>query len=105
VEGVYWVRIYKYQLSIQPGYQVLDLPASAKILKVDIQPSGKAIAFWAMVDVKNYLQLPRKFIVCATGYSEVDPDWIYLDTVFDTQYVWHVFEISKYDDNTKESIS
>jgi len=76
--------IYKYSLT--DG--VISMPKYALILKVGMQDGIPCI--WVAVD-PNVEREKREFAILGTGC--IIPDrWAYIDTMFDRQYVWHVFE-------------
>ena len=87
--------IYKYKLDVVER-QTIDMPETAKILKVAVQ--GDDICLWAQVNT-NYLKGKRSFAVVGTG-SEIS-DSIrshkYIDSVQMMkgvfEFVWHVYEI------------
>ena len=76
--------IYKYSLT--DG--VVSMPKNARILKVGMQDDIPCL--WASVD--PYAEREhREFTTLGTG-SLIPDRWEYVGTIFDRQYVWHVFE-------------
>lgn len=79
--------IYKYTLS--KNCTNLVMPTGAKILSV--QQQGTRIVFWAMID-PAMPPVTRTFRVLETGeYFEVE-GVLYIGTVQEGLYVWHIFE-------------
>lgn len=93
--------IYKYPLKITDE-QSVDMPTGAKILSVQMQ--GKTLCLWASVNPENK-QSKRTICIVGTG-NPFDEDrnvrlgtsegrgvgCVYLGTVQDQGFVWHVFE-------------
>lgn len=85
--------IYKYTVDIIYKYSISKvdflLPKNGAIVKIGMQ--GKMLCFW--VSFKKYTEETehRQFYVVGTG--QIIPVLTsYIDTVFDGEYVWHVFE-------------
>ncbi len=76
--------IFKYSLTDGVVY----MPKDAEILKVGMQDGIPCL--WAMVDPHGEREM-RYFTALGTGMLIPD-DWRYVGTLFDRQYVWHVFE-------------
>lgn len=84
-------KIHKYTLQIG-GKNVVKMPAKAKILSAQIQ--REHLVMWASF-FSDDKETSRLFFVRATGVSYTeDPaeSLIYISTVSDGDYVWHVFE-------------
>jgi hypothetical protein len=85
--------VYKYPLHfIGSGHVVaVDLPKDAEILRVDKQDGDCYL--WALVNAHKSSE-QRKFVLYGTG-TEIDKDLNlkYVNTFFDTFFVWHIFEV------------
>ncbi len=75
----------------------IDMPAGASILHFGNHDG--AMAIWAIVSPER-LQEARHFRICGTGHriEYPKPGWegygaVYVGTVFDGPFVWHLFEI------------
>ncbi len=84
------MKVYKYELntsSLGEPFPV-EMPVSARILRVGLDPRGKACV-WALVDpdAPNYGQM---FVIYGTGH-EVNPIHDYVDSFNDGPFVWHLF--------------
>lgn len=83
------MTIWKYTLH-RVDIQEVAMPAFAKVLHVAMQ-SGE-ITLWAWVDSKQP-RSPRVFAIVGTGNPAPDfESGIYHGSVFDTPFVWHIFE-------------
>lgn len=85
--------VWKYLLPITDEH-VVEMPRTAHVLSVDIDPSGAGIALWAWVD-PNESQTPRRFCVRGTGHPMAGPGPLaFIGTVVDRHLglVWHVFD-------------
>jgi hypothetical protein len=76
--------IYKYNLS-----QPVHMPLGSTIVKVGIQNGQCCI--WALVDTDAPVE-ERRFVVVGTG-SEIDDNMVYVGTMFEEPFVWHVMEL------------
>jgi hypothetical protein len=70
-----------------------DMPTSARIIHVGMDPGSDQIALWAIVDPKQEMET-RRFAILATGASLHYPErgGVHIGSVIDGNYVWHVFE-------------
>ncbi len=85
--------IWKYQLDM--AYKtVVEMPMGATVLQ--FQNQGGAMTFWALVDTEAATE-ERAFYVAATGkpFPEMDEGMIYMGTVQERGYVWHIFEAGR----------
>ena len=78
--------IYKYNLS-----QPVHMPWGSTVVKVGIQNGQCCI--WALVDTNAPVE-ERRFVVVGTG-SEIDDNMVYVGTMFEEPFVWHVVELKK----------
>jgi hypothetical protein len=67
------------------------MPVGAEILKVGIDPNG-VLCVWALVDPFETDTTPRTFEVIGTGWNFNPTGKTYLDTIFVSQLVWHIWE-------------
>lgn len=89
-------RIYKYELNIKSGEQIIKMFSGGKFLAIDIQESK--IVMWFIVDIKG-LQKEYRFYLVETGskFDEMVLLREYLGTIslIATEiepYVLHVFK-------------
>lgn len=75
--------VYKYRTG------VIQIPKGAHILKAGMQ-NGE-VFIWAEVDSSQPTE-ERSFCVCGTGHL-IPKKSCYIDTVFDGDFVWHVYEV------------
>ena len=80
-------QMWKFQ--VQDDGEGIPMPRFANILSAGIQPDG--ICIWAAVDTEMPLEL-RYIEIIATGHNIHSTDLTFIQTVFDQDYVWHVFE-------------
>lgn len=79
--------IYKYVVGS------VELPLDAIFLKSALHYGIPT--FWYLVDPNNDSHL-RNFITVGTG-QPIPDNYFYIDTYFDDDYVWHIFEVAKND--------
>lgn len=79
-------RIYKYTIDMLNA--TIKIPEGFKILKVGMQNDDMCI--WCYVETDN-TEVIQKFSVHGTGHEILEPVENYIGTVFDRQYVWHLF--------------
>ena len=84
-------KVYKYKLAITDD-QIVDLPASAKILHVE-NGDFYEISLWALVDPEESVD-GRHIHIAGTGHPILDADQLsYVGTTFHPgNLVFHVFE-------------
>ncbi len=80
-------NICKYDLNKHSSGQKIEMPDSAKILKVAYQDND--LKMWVLVDV-NIPKREYYVEIFGTGW-DVETDGKYIDTVFDGEFVWHIF--------------
>lgn len=87
------LEIYKYPITVD-DYFHLDLPAKAKVLKVDEQNHHPRM--WVLLDPQEE-KVPWKFLCVGTGIDirEKPEDLKHISTFQRGAYVWHVFEVRK----------
>jgi hypothetical protein len=89
------IAIYKYSIPILTAPVTLDLPKGAIIRYVDMQDGN--VTLWIQVETTKVLQR-RNFMVFGTGeqiainQEDYDDNWVFIGTVLDHSFVWHVFE-------------
>ena len=82
-------KIYKYQLRGVPDSNYkLEMPLGAKIVHIGIQLN--ILCLWVEVDPDEKSTF-RYFRIYGTGHK-ISANALYLGTVFDEPYVWHVYE-------------
>lgn len=88
--------VYKYSLCNlgSPGEYHVTVPKGAKLLRVGKQHGG--LYLWAIVETNITERETIKFLVAGTG-QELHGWWnlTYIDTIFDGEYVWHVFDLGR----------
>lgn len=86
-------KIYKYQIRHEKYSEVtrsgIYIPRNGLILKVAIQ--GESICIWVSISADSHEEEFRRFCVVYTGVL-IPTGLHYLDTVFDGDFVLHVFE-------------
>ena len=80
------MTIWKYKFQTE-----IEMPKYAEIVHVGIQNSD--VHLWAKVDPLRSTET-RCFSVYGTGHLIPDQA-LYVGTVFDGPFVWHVFEIKE----------
>jgi hypothetical protein len=78
-------KIYKYTLD-----QPVRMPYGSTVVKVGIQNGQYCI--WAIVDPFTSPVEHRRFVVVGTGH-ELDDNMVYVGTVFEDPFVWHIMEL------------
>lgn len=82
--------IYKYELFTKNlEFHELALPKGTEILRVGMQHS--VVTLWALIDPDEGVWEVRRFVRYGTGH-EVHGVNLYIGTVFDGPFVWHIFE-------------
>lgn len=79
--------IYKYPIS----YRTIEIPKDAKFISLNTDCNGDLCA-WAIVDTNNEMET-KHFVTIGTGWAlpeDID-EMIFLGTVKDNPYIWHVF--------------
>ena len=90
------MKIFKYSLAVI-DYQAVLMPPLSSVLKVEFQ-DGQLCA-WAVVDDTLELTDNVEFWIVGTGNEmpEMKADAMYVDTVSNNGFVWHVFSGPCYD--------
>jgi len=86
--------VWKYQFGMRSDRSVFSMPRGAIIRRAAMQ--GGKITLWAEVapdpvDGPHTEYEQRYFIIIPTGIHWYS-DLTYIDTVFDGEYVWHIYE-------------
>lgn len=87
-------HVYKYQIPVADGPTALVMPAGATIVTVGLQHDK--VCLWAESEEMHKpsgLMEDRRFITYDTGHDIPDPSATYVGTVFDHEFVWHIYEI------------
>jgi hypothetical protein len=96
--------VYKYEIPFGDEATV-EIPERAILLKYGVQgvnPQTKhpCICVWALVDTEITKTEQIRFAIHGTGHPlpdnctwtpAGDQGWFYQDTVFDREFVWHIF--------------
>lgn len=80
-------KIWKYELEVR-GMQEQWIPEGAQVLTLAVQ-HGRIFA-WIMVDPDAEVR-PWVFEIYGTGHAIPEGQRMFLGTVFQNQFVWHVF--------------
>lgn len=84
-------RINGGDISSREGDSCIQLPALSRILSGGLDAKG-VLCVWVLVDPDSHPYREKTIYVRGTGHdcSDID-DKLYVDTVIDREYVWHVF--------------
>lgn len=84
-------EIRKYPLMMVDSQEV-EMPAGSEILHVGVQKGTPTV--WAIVDPEETTFAEKRIIeIYGTGHRIEDTEHsVYLGTVMDGPFVWHVFE-------------
>lgn len=82
------MRIYKYDLALT-GTQTIQVPYRFQPLSVQIQHN--TIMLWALVDETDEFLSDRKITIIGTGNPIDEPPGVFIGTVQQNGFVWHVF--------------
>ena len=80
--------VHKYPLVLQ-DFQTIKLPQMSTVRKVGHDAAGQ-LCLWAEVNTDNAPEDLRIYI-CGTGHPVPDHAQ-FIDTVFDEQFVWHIWQ-------------
>lgn len=83
--------IWKFPLAIT-DQQAISMPSYADI--VSVQRQGDSLCLWAIVAPENPQQR-RDIRIVGTGHPMPDDRLVFIATVQDGPFVWHVFEAFK----------
>jgi hypothetical protein len=89
-------KIYKYvafdfSRPLKEDFVYLTLPAGAKVISIGMQ--GPCLCLWAVVNTgPERLKETRIFEIYGTGFEIKPHGRTFIGTVFDRNFVWHVFE-------------
>lgn len=89
------ITIYKYPFSVAGRRVTINLPADAKILKVEVQAGPMyQPCLWAWVDTVREIS-PRNFLIFGTGHDMDRGEFrvgSHISTFQQAGFVWHMFE-------------
>ncbi len=86
-------RMLKFPIPVEQGATSVAMRQGAVIRFAGVQREDE-ICLWAQVpDGDPELLEVRNFAVIGTGWDVPDPG-IYIGTVFDGIFVWHVYEVT-----------
>lgn len=80
--------IYKYPLEVRDE-QEIEMPGKPVLFKVGLDPSGE-LCCWALVDPTSPPR-PQRFYVVGTGHQVPADAYIWIGTVNQGTFMWHVF--------------
>lgn len=82
--------IYKYPLSDWSA--TIEMPQGAQVLTAQLQ--GDKTFIWALVDTDKPKE-ERTFATIGTGHDagKYNGELIYINTIFQSGFVWHIFEV------------
>lgn len=84
------ITVHKYPLELAE-LQSIQLPFDAEVLKVAYDTAGE-LCIWALVNTEK-VKVSTLITISGTGRPlPKDRKLAYLDTVFDGQFVWHVWK-------------
>jgi len=96
-------RIQKYQINISDSSTQIELHQGYELLSA--HPQFNKISIWCKLDIDK--PIVKKTFVCFGTGQEIPTGWEYtfIDTVFDNNYVWHIFEreTGEEETNTEET--
>lgn len=81
--------VWKFPLALKPE-QTIELPKGAVILFTAVPAMAGEVTMWALIGADREME-PRRFAIRGTGH-EVEEDLLYVGTVIDGSFVWHIFE-------------
>lgn len=81
--------VWKFPFEIKDTFS-LKMPAGSRILHVALQ--GDVPCMWALCKASNP-EITRQFRIHGTGHSNIELDEIYVGTIMDGAFVWHIFEV------------
>lgn len=80
--------IHKFPLAIRDEQQI-DLPGKPTLFKVGLDPAGD-LCVWALVE-PHHAPKPQRFFVVGTGHPVPADAYIWIGTVNQGPFMWHVF--------------
>lgn len=80
--------IYKYPIG-RTDQQIVAMPQGARILTAQVQ--DQQLCLWAEVD-PALAKEPRTICIVGTGHAIPAGPLLYLTSVLDGPFVWHVYE-------------
>ncbi len=88
------ITIHKHTLG--PGLNIIDLPADAQILDVQIQHEDEGAQMWCLLDPDSP-KIERRFVTYETGHSiEIPQENLKYRGTFQLNggsWIYHIFEI------------
>lgn len=93
------IKIYKYELSRTSVPQAIQMPINSNIIKAEIQDG--LFCIWAIVATETKTEF-RTFVIIATGelITFSINEMQHIDTIIEKPFVWHVFELKNYLDES-----
>jgi hypothetical protein len=85
--------VYKYELKWSADPQEVTMPLTTRVVHFDAQHGQPTI--WVLTEPDDTL-VTETFVIRATGEIVGDPRvWMYVGTVLEGPYVWHLFQKNK----------
>jgi len=87
--------VWKFEMNVGSDDVFLQMPAISQIVEARFHPATKMVTLWALCKSDTPL-VTKTFMIVGTGqtYDRVDEQVVqYIWTVFDDDYVWHIFEV------------
>lgn len=93
------IKIYKYELSRTSVPQAIQMPINSTIIKAEMQ--NDIFCIWAIIATEAKTEF-RTFVIIATGelITFSINEMQHIDTIIEKPFVWHVFELKNYLDES-----
>ncbi len=85
--------IYKYEITALDPIKTFKWPRFSKVVHVGTQTAG-TMQIWLEIRQPDETLEERTFVVYGTGHYVTDGD-VYVGTVLDAPFVWHLYERMK----------
>lgn len=85
------MEVWKYLLDGVVGRpHAISLPIGHRVLHAGIDPMGHTCV-WCEVNPDQEVTNLRRFLILATGHPIPAGTWVYISTVIDRLFVWHIY--------------
>ena len=81
--------VYKYLLG-RVDKQTISMPVSGRPIYVDLQDNK--LYMWAEVDTEAVPSIGKTILIRGTGRPFTGEEGVYIGTIRDGMFVWHVYE-------------
>lgn len=89
--------VWKFKINPSLEIQTIEMPAWSHVLYFGEDPNGE-LCIWAQVDPVLACE-PRTFYCMGTGWDmPEDCAWNWVGTARQGPYMWHLFEVMRYDE-------